>query len=251
MEQRKGETASSKNLFLADPGLSFAEKKSRTIDRIATRNDMNPENFPAELRRLLGEQGTSKFVDYLGSVLLTLKEEVLAVSHSRSEHRLSEETALIRVEMAGMRADMAEMRTELKTEMAGLRSEFYEMRSELKADMANLRTELKTEMAELRADMETGIAELRADMETGIAELRADMETGMANIRAEMETGHSRLQADLKGGLSELRAEMKADFAVVHREISSLTRWILSAIVAFAVVYPAVTALIERFLIKP
>lgn len=240
MEQRKGETASSKNLFLADPGLSFAEKKSRTIDRIATRNDMNPENFPAELRRLLGEQGTSKFVDYLGSVLLTLKEEVLAVSHSRSEHRLSEETALIRVEMAGMRADMAEMRTELKTEMAGLRSEFYEMRSELKADMANLRTELKTEMAELRADMETGIAELRADMETGIAELRADMETG-----------HSRLQADLKGGLSELRAEMKADFAVVHREISSLTRWILSAIVAFAVVYPAVTALIDRFLLKP
>ncbi|WP_052608338.1 LA_3696 family protein [Leptonema illini] len=240
MEQRKGETASSKNLFLADPGLSFAEKKSRTIDRIATRNNMNPENLPAELRRLLGEQGTSKFVDYLGSVLLTLKEEVLAVSHSRSEHRLSEETALIRVEMAGMRADMAEMRTELKTEMAGLRSEFYEMRSELKADMANLRTELKTEMAELRADMETGIAELRADMESGIAELRADMVTG-----------HSRLQADLKGGLSELRAEMKADFAVVHREISSLTRWILSAIVAFAVVYPAVTALIERFLIKP
>lgn len=175
MGQRKGETASSKNLFLADPGLSFAEKKSRTIDRIATRNDMNPENFPAELRRLLGEQGTSKFVDYLGSVLLTLKEEVLAVSHSRSEHRLSEETALIRVEMAGMRADMAEMRTELKTEMAGLRSEFYEMRSELKADMANLRTELKTEMAELRADMETGIVELRADMESGIAELRADM----------------------------------------------------------------------------
>lgn len=44
---------------------------------------------------------------------------------------------------------------------------------------------------------------------------------------------------------------MKADFAVVHREISSLTRWILSAIVAFAVVYPAVTALIERFLVKP
>ncbi|PKL34449.1 MAG: hypothetical protein CVV45_03005, partial [Spirochaetae bacterium HGW-Spirochaetae-10] len=77
MEQRKGETASSKNLFLADPGLSFAEKKSRTIDRIATRNNMNPENLPAELRRLLGEQGTSKFVDYLGSVLLTLKEEVL------------------------------------------------------------------------------------------------------------------------------------------------------------------------------
>lgn len=123
---------------------------------------MNPENFPDELRRLLEEQGT--FVNYPDSLLLALKEEVLAASPSRSEHRLFEYTSLIRVEMAGMRADMAEMRTDLKTEMAGLRSEFYEMRSELKADMANLRTKRKTEMAELRAYMETGIAELRVDM---------------------------------------------------------------------------------------
>jgi hypothetical protein len=52
------------------------------------------------------------------------------------------------------KADLAELRSELKGDITGLRSE-------LKGDMAELRSELKGDMAELRSELKTDMVELR------------------------------------------------------------------------------------------
>ena len=62
------------------------------------------------------------------------------------------------------RADMAELRAELKGEIAGLRVE-------LKGEIAELRIELKGEIAELRTETRTEFAAVR----TEIGELKAEM----------------------------------------------------------------------------
>lgn len=52
----------------------------------------------------------------------------------------------VRVEVAGLRSDMAELRAELKGEIA-------ELRAELKGEVAELRTETRTDSAALKAEM--------------------------------------------------------------------------------------------------
>ncbi len=73
-----------------------------------------------------------------------------------------------RAEMAELRTEMAELRTELRGEMA-------ELRTELRGEMAELRTELRGEMAEFREEVRTEIAELRGEMTAQIAALRAEL----------------------------------------------------------------------------
>ena len=78
------------------------------------------------------------------------KAKAAAEALARQEERFNRlDTAV-----ANVRADVAELRTELKTDMANLRTE-------LKTDMANLREELKTDMANLR----TEITELKTGMD--------------------------------------------------------------------------------------
>lgn len=73
-------------------------------------------------------------------------------------------TATLRGEMAHLRTEMADLRTELKTEMADLRIGMGDLRTELKIDMGDLRTELKIDMADLRTDLRTDMATLRVDL---------------------------------------------------------------------------------------
>ena len=55
------------------------------------------------------------------------------------------------------KADIADLRTELKTEIGGLRAE-------LKSDVADLRTELKTDIGGLRAELKSDIGGLRTEV---------------------------------------------------------------------------------------
>ena len=63
----------------------------------------------------------------------------------------------VRAEVAALRADMADMRAELKGEIADLRTE-------LKGEIADLRTELKGDIGELRTELRTGLAASRTEM---------------------------------------------------------------------------------------
>jgi predicted nucleic acid-binding Zn-ribbon protein len=58
-----------------------------------------------------------------------------------------------KADLAGVRTEIAELKTELKTEIAELRTEIDGVRTELKTEIAELRTELKAEIAEMRTDL--------------------------------------------------------------------------------------------------
>jgi len=88
-----------------------------------------------------------------------------------AERVLGTEEAEILMELvpAGLepatRADLTELRTELKGDIADLRAEMAELRAELKGDIADLRAELKGDIADLRAEM----ADLRTELKGDIA----------------------------------------------------------------------------------
>ena len=96
-------------------------------------------------------------------------------------------------EIAEIRMDIAELRSELKQDIAELRSEFKqdiaELRSELKQDIAELRSELKQDIVELH----TEIAELRSEYKQDIAELRTEIVALRADLQNEMKDGFAKM----------------------------------------------------------
>ena len=92
------------------------------------------KKLPAELEKLLGSDAW-KFVDSLNQAFLALREEVISMSSAHSENRLSTEISRLRQEIAETRADMGELRTELKADMAALRDE-------VRADIQELRVRI-------------------------------------------------------------------------------------------------------------
>ena len=69
--------------------------------------------------------------------------------------------------------DLDEVAT--KGDLAVLRAEMAEMRSELKTELADLRAELKTDMAELRSELKSDIADYRSEVITELADFRKSM----------------------------------------------------------------------------
>ena len=71
-------------------------------------------------------------------------------------------------DIAGVRGEIATLRTELKGEIATLRTEvkgeIATLRTELKGDSASLRTELKSDSASLRTEVVAAIELLQRDM---------------------------------------------------------------------------------------
>lgn len=67
--------------------------------------------------------------------------------------------------------DIGNIRTELKADIANVRLETANVRSELKEDIANLRAELKQDISNVR----TEIAGLRTELKEDIATLRTDI----------------------------------------------------------------------------
>ena len=55
-----------------------------------------------------------------------------------------------------------------------------------KADVNEVKAELKGDIAELRADLKGDIAEVRAELKGDIAEVRADLKGDIAEVRAEL-----------------------------------------------------------------
>ncbi len=64
-----------------------------------------------------------------------------------------------------------------------------------KADLSDMRADLKAEIAELRADLKGEIAELRAELRAGIAELRAELRAEIAALHGELREVELRFEA--------------------------------------------------------
>jgi hypothetical protein len=73
----------------------------------------------------------------------------------------------------------------LRTELAEVRTEIADLRTELKTEIADLRTELKTDIAELRIDLE----KLRADVKTDVESVSTEVAILRGDLVGEMEKG--------------------------------------------------------------
>ncbi|MGK7650549.1 hypothetical protein ACSQ7D_11210 [Capnocytophaga sp. G1920] len=73
-------------------------------------------------------------------------------------------------------------KTEFHKEIAEIRMDIAELRSELKQDIAELRSELKQDIAELRSENKQDIAELRTEIVALRADLQNEMKDGFAKM---------------------------------------------------------------------
>ncbi len=80
----------------------------------------------------------------------------------------------VRVELAGLRADLAEVRTELRTEIAQVRTEIAELRTEVRGEIALVRAEIAELRTEVRGEIATVRTEL-AELRTEIARVKLDL----------------------------------------------------------------------------
>ena len=80
-------------------------------------------------------------------------------------------------------------KTEFHKEIAEIRMDIAELRSELKQDIAELRSELKQDIVELH----TEIAELRSEYKQDIAELRTEIVALRADLQNEMKDGFAKM----------------------------------------------------------
>ena len=80
-------------------------------------------------------------------------------------------------------------KTEFHKEIAEIRMDIAELRSELKRDVAELRSELKQDIVELH----TEIAELRSEYKQDIAELRTEIVALRADLQNEMKDGFAKM----------------------------------------------------------
>ena len=79
-----------------------------------------------------------------------------AIHEHESEHFAT------KADIAALKTDIAELKTELKTEVAALKTDVAELRTELKTEVAGL----KTDVAELRTELKTDIAQMQVKLMT-------------------------------------------------------------------------------------
>lgn len=87
------------------------------------------------------------------------------------------------------RADLMEVRGDLKADIADGRAELTATRNELKVELGALRADSKAEAAALRTEMKAEIATLRSEIKLEIAGLR----TEIAELRKDMQAQSDKL----------------------------------------------------------
>lgn len=84
-------------------------------------------------------------------------------------------------EHVATKADIANLRAELKGDIASLRAE-------LKGDIANFRTELKDDIASSKGELKGDIASVRDELKGDIGSLRTDFVSFQSEIRGAVRT---------------------------------------------------------------
>lgn len=90
----------------------------------------------------------------------------------------------------------------------------------LRREMADLRTNTEVSLAALRKDMEEGLLTLRKDMEAGFARVDGDI----ANLRTDMEMGFARLDSEM-GALRGDMASLSQALVTHDGRLVRLEKW--------------------------
>ena len=127
------------------------------------------------LREKLGDDGAEALVELINEAQKETQNNVIKFVEEKFEKRLSEELAKVRVEIA-----------EVKTELI---ERIENSRSEMKSDIESLRTELKSDIAELRSEMKSDIESLRTNDEkvkTELIERIEALKTNDEKVKSEL-----------------------------------------------------------------
>jgi chromosome segregation ATPase len=112
-----------------------------------------------------------------------------------------------------------------KADIANVRTEIADLRTELKEDMANLRAELKEDMANLRAELKEDMVNLRAELKEDMANLRAELKEDMANLRAELKGDNANLRQEFTASFAFLNGKIDTEVARLAGEFKSIRLW--------------------------
>ena len=84
-----------------------------------------------------------------------------------------------------------------------------------KADLAELRTELKGDIAELRAELKGDLAATKAD----IAAVQTKLEADLAAVQAKLEADIAAVQAKLEADIAAVKTDMAEQFTALYKQL--------------------------------
>lgn len=110
-----------------------------------------------------------------------------------------------------------EVLKKIQAELVGLRTDV----NGLKAEMTEVRTELRTGFSEVRAELREGLTEVRtelreglSDVREGLSEVRTELREGLADVRTEMHEGFTRVRTEI----TALRGDMEIGFTAMRMQ---------------------------------
>ena len=110
-----------------------------------------------------------------------------------------------------------------------------------KADLAELRGDIRTEMAELRGELRADNATLRGEMTTDNANLRSELRDEIGNVRSEVKDDIAAL--DTRVG------ELVTSIEGIEKQFSSL-KWFIGILVTVASIVTSILVnLLARFIV--
>ena len=109
-----------------------------------------------------------------------------------------------------------------------------------KANLAELKGELRTEIAELKGELKTEIADLRSELRTEIADLRSELKTEIADLRSELKADITHLDVKIETVQGDLNAKIEIVRTELARQYTRMTLLMIGSI-------PAVVAAVKFF----
>lgn len=110
-----------------------------------------------------------------------------------------------------------------------------------KADLAELRGDIRTEMAELRGELRADNATLRGDMTTDNAKLRGDLKDEISNLRIELKEDNAALATKV--------GELDTRIDSIETQFTSL-KWFIGILVTGASIVTSILVnLLARFIV--
>ncbi len=102
-----------------------------------------------------------------------------------------------------------------KADIAQVRTEIGELRTEMRTEFGSLRTEMRQQNGALRTESQQEISALRTEMQQGIGALRTEMQTEIALVRSDMKDLELRMTVKFFSALGVTVAAIKAlDFLI-------------------------------------
>ena len=127
------------------------------------------------LRERLGEEAARDLEEYAEGLGSQWKDEVMQTAAERFDNRLATVAADLRLEMAGLRLDLAGFRSETQLEMAGLRLEMAGSRSDTQNEMQRGFAGIRQELADHRLGSRQELADLRLGIRQEMADTRVEL----------------------------------------------------------------------------